>query len=127
MAGDPLAVLAAAGSDGVRGGAGAWTRRLDACARRSGRARARGPPRAGAAAGTAPDDDLRDRGRSVEGGPLRLLRAARAAADAARRSEAHTSALQSLMRNSYAVFCLKKKIKSNRTRLSQADIHKMQV
>src|SRR3546814_4169621 len=27
----------------------------------------------------------------------------------ARRSEEHTSALQSLMRNSYAVFCLKKK------------------
>src|SRR3546814_966977 len=29
----------------------------------------------------------------------------------ARRSEEHTSELQSLMRNSYAVFCLKKKIK----------------
>src|SRR3546814_10728918 len=28
-------------------------------------------------------------------------------ADAARRSEEHTSELQSLMRNSYAVFCLK--------------------
>src|SRR3546814_9063111 len=28
-----------------------------------------------------------------------------------RRSEEHTSALQSLMRHSYAVFCLKKKIK----------------
>src|SRR3546814_5254306 len=53
-------------------GAGAWARRLDACARRSGRARARGPPRAG-------------------------------------RSEEHTSELQSLMRISYAVFCLKKK------------------
>src|SRR3546814_5125859 len=31
------------------------------------------------------------------------------AADAARRSEEHTSELQSLMRISYAVFCLKKK------------------
>src|SRR3546814_4879971 len=30
-----------------------------------------------------------------------------------RRSEEHTSALQSLMRNSYAVFCLKKKKKKN--------------
>src|SRR3546814_2318701 len=29
------------------------------------------------------------------------------------RSEEHTSELQSLMRNSYAVFCLKKKIKYN--------------
>src|SRR3546814_8815964 len=29
--------------------------------------------------------------------------------DAVRRSEAHTSELQSLMRNSYAVFCFKKK------------------
>src|SRR3546814_6305107 len=32
-------------------------------------------------------------------------------ADEARRSEEHTSELQSLMRNSYAVFCLKKKKK----------------
>src|SRR3546814_1501819 len=30
------------------------------------------------------------------------------------RSEEHTSELQSLMRTSYAVFCLKKKIKKNR-------------
>src|SRR3546814_4116454 len=33
----------------------------------------------------------------------------------ARRSEEHTSELQSLMRISYAVFCLKKKKKSNNT------------
>src|SRR3546814_2077824 len=33
----------------------------------------------------------------------------------ARRSEEHTSELQSLMRNSYAVVCLKKKRKSTRT------------
>src|SRR3546814_10273424 len=32
------------------------------------------------------------------------------------RSEEHTSELQSLMRISYAVFCLKKKIKNNNTR-----------
>src|SRR3546814_5759527 len=31
------------------------------------------------------------------------------------RSEEHTSELQSLMRSSYAVFCLKKKIKQNTT------------
>src|SRR3546814_6716929 len=41
---------------------------------------------------------------------------------AARRSEEHTSELQSLMRNSYAVFCLKKK-KTNKTyiRLTKDD------
>src|SRR3546814_5319369 len=33
--------------------------------------------------------------------------------DLAERSEEHTSELQSLMRTSYAVFCLKKKKKSN--------------
>src|SRR3546814_6174573 len=33
----------------------------------------------------------------------------------ATRSEEHTSELQSLMRNSYAVFCLKKKKETNRT------------
>src|SRR3546814_5748925 len=31
------------------------------------------------------------------------------------RSEEHTSELQSLMRNSYVVFCLKKKKKNNKT------------
>src|SRR3546814_9135743 len=34
---------------------------------------------------------------------------------AKRRSEEHTSELQSLMRTSYAVFCLKKKNKKNKT------------
>src|SRR3546814_2217164 len=38
----------------------------------------------------------------------------RAASEAAR-SEEHTSELQSLMRNSYAVFCLKKKKKTKNT------------
>src|SRR3546814_943279 len=38
-----------------------------------------------------------------------------------RRSEEHTSELQSLMRTSYAVFCLKKKTHSN-TILNQQDI-----
>src|SRR3546814_7065230 len=40
---------------------------------------------------------------------------ARAAAVAAARSEEHTSELQSLMRISYAVFCLKKKNKTTYT------------
>src|SRR3546814_5515759 len=37
--------------------------------------------------------------------------------DRRRRSEEHTSELQSLMRISYAVFCLKKKKKNNTIRL----------
>src|SRR3546814_1043730 len=42
------------------------------------------------------------------------------------RSEEHTSELQSLMRISYAVFCLKKKKKHpNRTQLRQSHINKI--
>src|SRR3546814_8243353 len=41
---------------------------------------------------------------------FRLRRAAIAARSCSLRSEEHTSELQSLMRTSYAVFCLKKKI-----------------
>src|SRR3546814_9007531 len=40
------------------------------------------------------------------------------------RSEEHTSELQSLMRISYAVFCLKKK-NNNKTRDSQKTIHEV--
>src|SRR3546814_9185755 len=42
-----------------------------------------------------------------------------------RRSEEHTSELQSLMRISYAVFCLKKKKKKNNTQIGkqQDEIH----
>src|SRR3546814_10720458 len=47
----------------------------------------------------------------VEGRAGRLLRHPQA--DGVLRSEEHTSELQSLMRNSYAVFCLKKKKKQN--------------
>src|SRR3546814_4568072 len=54
------------------------------------------------------------RGDLPGAGPaLRLRRAsigARPSRDRDARSEEHTSELQSLMRNSYAVFCLKKKI-----------------
>src|SRR3546814_7666663 len=39
-------------------------------------------------------------------------------AEISREIEEHTSELQSLMRNSYAVFCLKKKTKSNHNRKS---------
>src|SRR3546814_5655058 len=45
--------------------------------------------------------------------PLRAQRARH------RRSEEHTSELQSLMRISYAVFCLKKKTPHNNTKLRQ--------
>src|SRR3546814_2790555 len=37
------------------------------------------------------------------------------------RSDEHTSELQSLMRNSYAVFCLKKKMKSTTQKTTQED------
>src|SRR3546814_9637089 len=37
------------------------------------------------------------------------------------RSEEHTSELQSLMRNSYAVFCLKKKNKKNNNEIDKRD------
>src|SRR3546814_4999356 len=50
------------------------------------------------------DADRAARRRTVEPGLQRLR--------FLRRSEEHTSELQSLMRISYAVFCLKKKIKS---------------
>src|SRR3546814_5274826 len=44
----------------------------------------------------------------------RLTQARRTLSDVAVRSEEHTSELQSLMRISYAVFCLKKKTKLNK-------------
>src|SRR3546814_17807274 len=84
VAGDPLAFLTAAGSDDGRAGAGAWARRLDACARPSRRVRGRGPPPGGVAPGTARDYNLRDRGPYVEVRPPRPLRATRSTADAAR-------------------------------------------
>src|SRR3546814_4697714 len=48
----------------------------------------------------------------------RRRRAGRATADHEHRSEEHTSELQSLMRISYAVFCLKKKNKSRNTKIT---------
>src|SRR3546814_5968536 len=53
------------------------------------------------------------RARLIDPDPApRLAVGGRAAARGARRSEEHTSELQSLMRISYAVFCLKKKKKT---------------
>src|SRR3546814_2538033 len=43
------------------------------------------------------------------------------------RSEEHTSELQSLMRISYAVFCLKKKTKKLHQRLDIQRIHKLNI
>src|SRR3546814_8224069 len=56
---------------------------------------------------TVPHDPLSERGRQV----LRRIEQCEAVglAGESRRSEEHTSELQSLMRISYAVFCLKKK------------------
>src|SRR3546814_6173784 len=50
-----------------------------------------------------------------------------AASAASGRSEEHTSELQSLMRNSYAVFCLKKKKKLKTIHITQAGRHNKQL
>src|SRR3546814_2656818 len=70
---------------------------------------------ASAASGTSRTDRARRRaGRSTRRRPARRAAAARSSARGGERfrSEEHTSELQSLMRNSYAVFCLKKKNKN---------------
>src|SRR3546814_5833344 len=51
----------------------------------------------------------------VEADPAAADRGIGTAAEADRRSEEHTSELQSLMRTSYAVFCLKKTKTTNKT------------
>src|SRR3546814_1604043 len=48
-------------------------------------------------------------GRAASAKSLAVLKSATSFSSSARRSEEHTSELQSLMRISYAVFCLKKK------------------
>src|SRR3546814_2088808 len=63
---------------------------------------ARSPLRLGTAGGRQRRDDGPD-------GHVRYRRRGRRRIDVERRSEEHTSELQSLMRISYAVFCLKKK------------------
>src|SRR3546814_2313003 len=58
--------------------------------------------------------DERRQALAVEGAAAQAARAVRLVADHDR-SEEHTSELQSIMRISYAVFCLKKKTRKNRT------------
>src|SRR3546814_3554343 len=75
----------------------------------------RSPPPRPAAPGAA-----RQRHRVARGGTeaeALIKSALRAARSAAGRPEEHTSELQSLMRISYAVFCLKKKRKNDITQL----------
>src|SRR3546814_10116179 len=67
--------------------------------------------------------DLRDAAAHFAD-PRRLIDLVRGALEApvellALRSEEHTSELQSLMRTSYAVFCLKKKTQIHETRLTK--------
>src|SRR3546814_10149605 len=62
--------------------------------------------------------------RVRDGAPDRRARRGSGAACADRRSEEHTSELQSLMRNSYAAFCLKKQTNPyvHETSMSSNDI-----
>src|SRR3546814_2808013 len=71
--------------------------------------------RAGAAVGLRPALPRHGGGRAGAGGPG-------VRASGGHRSEEHTSELQSLMRISYAVFCLKKK-KTNYTQLQKPRHH----
>src|SRR3546814_9694761 len=73
---------------------------------RSHRRRGDGQPRRRARLGRAARRRARDRRRLLS---ARLSGVSSTFVDAAPRSEEHTSELQSLMRISYAVFCLKKK------------------
>src|SRR3546814_2526220 len=68
------------------------------------------------------DDDVEIAPEFVEHGdqPRAAEQFGGAGRDRAGRSEEHTSELQSLMRNSYAVFCLKKKTRHNR---AQSEAH----
>src|SRR3546814_1657699 len=60
------------------------------------------------------DVDLQRRDVQEEGDDRMPVPRQHVGIGAAHRSEEHTSELQSLMRNSYAVFCLKKKIQINK-------------
>src|SRR3546814_6350586 len=59
--------------------------------------------------------DLGYAGGVVVGVGPRIAACVQVHAEGIKRSEEHTSELQSLMRISYAVFCLKKKTEKNRT------------
>src|SRR3546814_9701993 len=58
---------------------------------------------------------------TVTFGPFNGLPRMNASSTSTRRSEEHTSELQSLMRISYAVFCLKKKTTNSKTNASVND------
>src|SRR3546814_9939919 len=82
---------------------------------RQGQGRQAGGRRAAASPPLAPPRPSRprhDETRRRQGRPHQQGRSVRRA-EVCRRSEEHTSELQSLMRISYAVFCLKKKTASN--------------
>src|SRR3546814_8771000 len=55
--------------------------------------------------------------------PQRLASTLAVAAEIRGRSEEHTSELQSLMRSSYAVFCLKKKTNTNEINSQMSNSH----
>src|SRR3546814_6985749 len=57
-------------------------------------------------------------------GSVRITSPSSTVVDASERSEEHTSELQSLMRISYAVFCLKKKISTNHSATPAASTHR---
>src|SRR3546814_8328411 len=73
-------------------------------------------------AAVTPDRDRSDDGRTTDGRAYeprpRSLRCPRSWRPARPRSKEHTSELQSLMRISYAVFCLKKKKTKNSHHIS---------
>src|SRR3546814_2666880 len=84
---------------------------------------ARRPASQGRAAGRRSDDQTAEfRTRRADGGEEHERAIERSQrGDGVARSEEHTSELQSLMRISYAVFCLKKK---NKTHTNKEKIHK---
>src|SRR3546814_3231015 len=86
--------------------------------------RARHRPRAAHLGGKA--QPLRARARRSAAGAVRAGGRAGAGArgPAEQRSEEHTSELQSLMRISYAVFCLKKKKQTTKKTTTKDDDHK---
>src|SRR3546814_8427707 len=88
------------------GGFGKWPAKQQQGAGRQQKSQQRGP-QTGAMAG------LHLLGR--DSGGMHTAAVQSIHADAINRSEEHTSELQSLMRNSYAVFCLKKKTKKQKT------------
>src|SRR3546814_2047151 len=106
----------------MRGNLGKWAPRAEPGGRWKGGSEAKNPDRVNGrkrrgrhAAGALPPPRLQVRVAGRKGGKQAWEFSTTSALP---RSEEHTSELQSLMRISYAVFCLKKK-KENRRRLHQ--------